>query len=169
MDGSKATGLWPAYSIYLTTMKTGANGFFQVLSGQAVWLNVILFCFNLLLPAYPLDGGRTFAAGLMLMLKMEPMKAALFTAWTAMVISSAMVAYAVVSLFVNGFEFSLYFGMVGIWVFFQSYELRLNVKKGDLKNDPIFGRECYGGAPKSNVSGGGIGGDLSMAEEGVMT
>lgn len=154
------TGIWPSFSIFLKTMSTGPAGFFQVLAGEAVWLNVILFCFNLLIPAYPLDGGRVFAAALMLKLGVEPLKAAFVTAMTGVVISLAMVAYSFVTIFTGGGGFSLYFGLVGIYVFFESYDLKNAVKREDLKDHPIFGRECYrsGGASSS------AGGDLTMAE-----
>jgi hypothetical protein len=167
-----ATGIWPAFAIFLKTMSSGPAGFFQVLSGEAVWLNVVLFCFNLLIPAYPLDGGRVYAAGLMLKLGVEPTKAAFVTAMTAIVISLAMVSYAVITIFIGAGGFSLYFGLVGLYVFFESYELKNAVKRDDLKNHPIFGRECY------QSGGATAGGDLTMAdvsapadipaEEGVM-
>lgn len=46
-------GLWPSDTIYLDILSTSA-GFFEVLSSQAVYMNIIIFCFNLLIPAYPL-------------------------------------------------------------------------------------------------------------------
>lgn len=159
----RVTGIWPPYAIFMTTMKTGAAGFFQVLAGEAVWLNIILFCFNLLIPAYPLDGGRVYAAGLILKLGVEPLKAAFVTAMTAIVISMAMVAYAIVAIFTGGFGFALYFGLVGLYVFYESYELRNAVKRDDLKNHPIFGGKCYqsGGGDTASSSAGG---DMTMAE-----
>ncbi len=167
------TGVWPPYALHLTTMSSrGAAGFFQVLAGEAVWLNILLFCFNLLIPAYPLDGGRVFAAGLMLKLKVEPLKAAFVTAWSGLVIASAMVAYAIVSIFTGGMVFGIYFGLVGIWVLFQSYELKCDVKAGDLKNHPIFGRECYQSSSGQTGSSAAAaapsnGDDLEMAEDNI--
>lgn len=46
-------GLWPSDTIYLDILSTSA-GFFEMLSSQAVYMNIIIFCFNLLIPAYPL-------------------------------------------------------------------------------------------------------------------
>ena len=46
-------GLWPLDTIYLDILSTPA-GFFEMLSSQALYMNIILFCFNLLIPAYPL-------------------------------------------------------------------------------------------------------------------
>lgn len=46
-------GLWPSDTIYLDILST-PKGFFEMLSSQAVYMNIILFCFNLLIPAYPL-------------------------------------------------------------------------------------------------------------------
>ena len=173
MDATpEPTGIWPPYSLYLKTMSSSAGGFFQVLAGEAVWLNIILFCFNLLIPAYPLDGGRVFAAGLILKLKVEPIKAAFVTYMSAMVISIAMVIYGVVSIFIGGL-YGLYFGLVGLWVFFQSWELRNDVNAGDMTKHPIFGRECYRAQPASRSLGPlhdraaspSNGGDLAMAED----
>lgn len=156
------TAIWPSFSIFLKTMSSGPAGFFQVLAGEAVWLNIILFAFNLCIPAYPLDGGRVYAAALILKLKVEPSKAAFVTAMTGMVISLAMVSYGIVRLFTGGAGFSLYMALVGLYVFYESYLLNNAVKRDDLKNHPIFGGECYqsGGATDSRSPGG----DLTMAE-----
>eukprot|EP00984_Skeletonema_dohrnii_P026017 scaffold15281_cov109-Skeletonema_dohrnii-CCMP3373.AAC.2 len=158
------TGIWPSFSIFLKTMSTGPAGFFQVLAGEAVWLNIILCGFNLCIPAYPLDGGRVFAAALMLKLKVEPLKAAFVTAMTAMAISAFMVAYAIVRLFTGGASFSLYLGLVGLYVFHESFELNSAVKRNDLKNHPIFGGKVYQSGGANSASSSSDGGDLTMAE-----
>jgi len=158
----QATTLWPSFSIFLKTMSSGPAGFFQVLAGEAVWLNIILCGFNLCIPAYPLDGGRVYAAGLMLKLKMEPLKAAFVTAMTAFVIASVMVVYGVVRIFTGGAGFSLYLALVGLYVLGESFGLYKAVQSNDLKNHPIFGRECFksGAAAASSSTDG----DLTMAE-----
>lgn len=160
----EATKLWPSFSIFLKTMSSGPAGFFQVLAGEAVWLNIILCGFNLCIPAYPLDGGRVYAAGLMLKLKMEPMKAASVTAMTAFVIASAMVGFGIVRIFNGGAGFSLYLALVGLYVWGESYELYKAVKSNDLKNHPIFGREIYKSGAAATTSSSNTGGDLTMAE-----
>jgi len=181
----ETTAIWPSFSIFLKTMSSGPAGFFQVLAGEAVWLNIILCGFNLCIPAYPLDGGRVYAAGLMLKLKVEPLKAAFVTAMTAMVIAAVFVVYGIVRLFTGGAGFSLYLALVGLYVFYESYELNRAVKSKDLKNHPIFGRKCYQSSSSAaatttttTTTSSSTDGDLTMtevsapadipAEEGVM-
>lgn len=158
------TAIWPSFSIFLKTMSTGPAGFFQVLAGEAVWLNIILFAFNLCIPAYPLDGGRVYAAALILKLKVQPSKAAFVTAMTGMIISLTMVVYGVVRLFSGGAGFSLYMALAGLYMFYESYLLHTDVKRDNLKNHPIFSRECYQSGGATDSSSSSPGGDLTMAE-----
>ena len=113
---------------------------------------------------YPLDGGRMYAAGLILKLKMDPMKAAFVTAMTAFVIASAMVGFGIVRIFTGGAGFSLYLALVGLYVLGESFELHKAVKNKDLKNHPIFGREIYKSGGGAATTSSSTGGDLTMAE-----
>jgi hypothetical protein len=102
-------------------------------------------------PAYPLDGGRIYAASLILYLKMQPQKAAKVTALTAMLISGGMIVYAIVSLITVVPGSGLLLGLVGVFIFSNSYDLYKDVKRCELGNHPIFGRQCY----QSGSSAGG--------------
>lgn len=110
--------------------------------------------------AYPLDGGRIYAASLILFLKLGPVKAAKVTAVTAMLLSAAMVAYAIIS-FMTGIGGSgLLLGLIGIFIFGNSYDLFVAARRGDLGEHPIFGRQCY----RSMGGGTGVSGEESPQE-----
>ena len=81
----------------------------------------------------------------MLVLKLKPVVAAKVTSITAMVIATGLFIYAVIGFFSPIAASSLLLGLVGIFVFYQSYELWLAIKNNDLSNHPIFGRDCYKG------------------------
>lgn len=153
-------GYWPSWTIYLDVLSSGAAGFFQILAAEALYLNILLLGFNLFLPAYPLDGGRIYAASLILVLKLKAMTAAKVTAFTSMLISSGLIIYSAISMLNKTRGNFLLLGLVGVFVFYQGYELLTAVKNNDLGNHPIFGRECY-----QNQSSGGNSSD-SAGQEG---
>ena len=117
--------------------------FFEMLAAQALYLNIMLFCFNLFVPAYPLDGGRVYASCLMLYGKLKPDAAAKCTALTAMLIAGGMVIYSIIGFFTPVATSSLLIGLIGIFVFYQSYELWILIKNNGLATHQIFGRDCY--------------------------
>lgn len=90
-----------------------------------------------------LDGGRVFAACLILKFKLKSLAAAKVTAITAMVISAGMVLYAIIGFFASPYGFELFFGLVGCIVFYASHQLWTAAKLNDLCDHPIFGRKCY--------------------------
>lgn len=161
-------GLWPSWTVYLDVLSDGAAGFFQMLSAQAVWLNIYLLGFNLFLPAYPLDGGRIYAASLILLFKMKSQTAAKVTSITAMLIASCMVGYSIVTFLYRTAGSGLLLGLVGVFVFFQSYELWTAAKRNELSDHPIFGRQCYqsgsSGTTGNNTSSGSSGGQEQVGE-----
>lgn len=167
LAGSKH-GWWPSWIVYLDVLSDGAAGFMEILSAQALWLNIVLLCFNLFLPAYPLDGGRIYAASLILVFKMKSIAAAKVTAITAMLISAGMVLYSIYTFLARTAGSGLLLGLVGVFVFYQSFELWNSAKRNDLANHPIFGRECYGdGNEHSNSRGGGSGQEQEQEIETV--
>jgi len=103
----------------------------------------MLFCFNLLIPAYPLDGGRIYAAFLILCAKLQPLKAAKVTAITAILISTGMVLYAFIGYFTGMGGSGLLLGVVGLFIWNNSYELWKAASNDELNEHPIFGRKCY--------------------------
>lgn len=150
---------WPSWTIYLDILSSSARGFFAMLSAQAVYLNLALLCFNLFIPAYPLDGGRVYAASLILVFKMDTLKAAKVTSITGMILATGMILYAIISTLIGKVGTQLLLGLIGVFVFYQSYELW--AQKNDLSNHPIFGRQCY---QRSGTSG--TGSSVTEIEEG---
>jgi len=130
---------------YDENMSFGGN-----LCSQAFFLNVILLVFNLFVPAYPLDGGRCLAAGLMVC-GLDGLKAAIATAIIGMVISIAFVIWGLVS-FIQGSPGGLFTAIIGAWILMESWKLLKLTRPAsgqygeivdNLKNHPIFGQRCY--------------------------
>jgi len=105
-----------------------------------------------------LDGGRIYAASLMLVLKLKGQTAAKVTAITAMLISSGMIIYAVLSMLSKSAGSELLLGFVGAYVLHQSYELWTAAQRDALDSHPIFGRDCYQNAGENNNTSGNEGG-----------
>lgn len=120
------------------------------LCSQAFYLNVVLFVFNLFVPAYPLDGGRCLGAGLV-MCGLDVVKAAMATAVIGMVIAAAFVTWGIIDL-IMGSPSGLFIALTGAWIFMASFQLLKLTRPasgqyGDpidnLKNHPVFGQDCY--------------------------
>jgi hypothetical protein len=90
-----------------------------------------------------LDGGRVYAALLLLVFKLKSIAAARVTAITAMFISTGMIVCAIITWFVGTYAGGLYLGLVGVFVFYESHELWAAAKRDGLGNHSIFGRKCY--------------------------
>ncbi len=90
-----------------------------------------------------LDGGRVYAAFLILVFKLKSLKAAIVTAITAMLISFGMIVFAIIGWFVGTYGTGLYLGLVGVFVFYESYELWTAARRDGLDGHSIFGRKCY--------------------------
>jgi Zn-dependent protease len=93
-------------------------------------LNLYLGLFNLLVPAYPLDGGQVLFG--LLTLKFGRLRAA-----QAMVFISVPVGIAL-ALF--GFSAGLIFlGLIGLQVIYEAFQLRHLIRIGELEAHPAFG------------------------------
>lgn len=88
--------------------------------------------FNLLIPAYPLDGGRILVD--LLLIAVVP---ATITAW----ITITLAVLCGVGLIVVG-AMKLYFGyggiMIGIFVLFSTYSLFQALQSGNIEQHPLF-------------------------------
>lgn len=102
----------------------------QIFLLHAARLNLYLGLFNLLIPAYPLDGGRVLFA--FLTVRIGRQRAAAVCAYLAMPIGILLAAWGFAKK-----EFTL--GFIGIWVFIQAWQLHQLVKSGNLDAHPGFG------------------------------
>mmetsp|Transcript_10672 Transcript_10672/g.15700 ORF Transcript_10672/g.15700 Transcript_10672/m.15700 type:complete len:206 (+) Transcript_10672:533-1150(+) len=136
------------FSIYADT---SAN-FGAMVSEQAFFLNFYLFLFNLFVPAYPMDGGRCLAAGLILC-GMSVICAAMTTAGIGMLTAAAIAVWGIVR-FILGSPNGLFTAFIGAWIFITSYRLFKLTRRSEegasegnaannLRSHPIFGQRCY--------------------------
>ena len=102
----------------------------QIFLLHAARLNLILALFNMLIPAYPLDGGQVLFG--LLTLKFGRLRAA-----QAMVAISIPVGAA---LAIFGFAMGMIFlGFIGISVIYEAFQLRMLIRNGDLDAHPGMG------------------------------
>ncbi len=101
-----------------------------------------------------MDGGRVYAACLILLFKLKSLTAAKVTAITAMIISSGMIVLALISLFITSYGSELFLGLVGVFIFYESYELWTAARRDELGDHTVFGRKCYQDRHVGNNGGG---------------
>ena len=137
------------------------------LSAQAFFLNLTLFIFNLFVPAYPLDGGRCLAAGLILC-GMSVVNAAMGTAFIGMLFAAAMIVWGII-IFIQGSPGGFFTMLIGAWIFMTSFglfkltrpahgtstsEVNSNMANENLKSHPVFGQRCYQERARAEAQGG---------------
>lgn len=132
-----------------------SNNLWLALVTFAVQFNVTLFAFNLLLPAYPLDGGRALA-DLLLMCGLGAQTAGKVVSALGIVIGLAILAYAF-------YRKSLLTIAVGVWLCFSTFELLSYVVRGQAAEHPLFYFE--GQQQQEGEGGGGGGGGAAPAPQ----
>lgn len=108
----------------------GGWNLFQIFLLHAARLNLILALFNMLIPAYPLDGGQVLFG--FLTIKLGRLRAA-----------QAMVAISIpigAALAIFGFAMGMIFlGFIGISVIYEAFQLRNLIRMGELDAHPAMG------------------------------
>ena len=133
------------FTRYLDTANVSLGA---LICAQAFYLNMVLFLFNLFVPAYPLDGGRCLAAGLILC-GLKVLRAAKATAVIGMTIAGIMIGWGLFDFF-NGASTGLFTALIGLWIFMTSFGLFKLTQDDDrmsaadkLRQHPVFGQNCY--------------------------
>lgn len=103
----------------------------------ALLMNISLFAFNLLVPAYPLDGGRIFV-DMLLTCGVPPVTTAKLTVGVAAPIALGIVIF-------GGVTFQVVTILVGLWILFSTFQLFDCVRKGEVQNHPMFADVCREG------------------------
>jgi Zn-dependent protease len=106
------------------------TAFFVALTAGAVAMQVLLFWFNLLIPAYPLDGGRVLADFLLMRGKDEA-TAAKFTVFISAPIAVGMIIFGLV-------KFSVTIILIGAWILYSVYGVWKRIQDGTIKTHPLF-------------------------------
>lgn len=115
---------------------------FLTLCRTTFWYNVLLLSINLLVPIYPLDGLRIYAATLKIM-GINLTTTAKFVSIGGMIFSVSLFGFGVFKLFHTSYIGGMSEVLAGGLGFTNSKILFDLVKAGRLKEDPIFGRRCY--------------------------
>ena len=98
----------------------------------ALRLNIILMLFNLLCPAYPLDGGRILV-DLLLIAGVPPKITAWITIITAVVVAVGMIVVAIV------YQFFGWSGiLIGLFILFSTFGLWQYLDRGQIEQHPLF-------------------------------
>ena len=121
-------------------------------------LNIGLFAFNLLLPAYPLDGGRILA-DLLLLCGVRAPTAAKVTAVLATLLGGGIVAFGVWRTIVGSVAACLTI-FVGIWCLFATLQLWGHIRAGTVEQHPMFkpaGSGAGAAAPSAQLPAVGSG------------
>lgn len=132
-----AYGTW---AIRLSVPDPTAHFWLALVAG-AVQLNIALMAFNLLLPAYPLDGGRVLADALLLS-GMEPDRAAKITVGVAAVLGTGVAGFGI-------WQQAVLTTMVGVWMLYTTYQLYVFVRDGRVEQHPMFSYSAEASLPGS--------------------
>lgn len=122
----------------------------------AIYMNISLFAFNLLVPAYPLDGGRLLADGL-LAAGVAPRTAAIVTAAVAAPLGAAVLVYGII-------VFQMVTILVAAFILFATFQLVMAIRNDTLQQHPLFSDSS---SSSSGFGDGGLGGGPYFKFDGL--
>jgi Zn-dependent protease len=112
---------YPFYPLREFFWSNFAVGFFK--------LQIVLFFFNLLVPAYPLDGGRILTN--LLLMRYGRDQAATVITYFSIPIGIAILIWGFL-------QRDFLFGLLGIWMLFEAWQIRRLVAAGQIDAHPMF-------------------------------
>jgi len=124
------------------TIERSLTGFSIGIVQQLFKLNVLIIMSNLIIPAFPLDGGRIVGA-LLMMCGMSLSSAATVTASAGIIMSLAAFAYGFYLFFIFGSFGAMFELVVGIYLVYSSTNQLIRSVSKTLSTDLIFGGPCY--------------------------
>lgn len=92
-------------------------------------LQVVLFLFNLLVPAYPLDGGRILAN--LLVMRHGRERAAVLLSYVSMPVGMVLLLWGLL-------QGNFLLAFTGVWVVFESLQIRRLARLGEVHAHPMF-------------------------------
>ncbi len=119
----------------------GAGEWFSQLAKRSLDVNIMIFCLNLLLPAYPMDAAIMVAAvcghfGLSIQ----------STGWVLLVIGTLLGALGLVMgiiFLIAGTGPGVFLLLLGLYILYTSWQLYGQIQAGTLSQHPIFKPDCY--------------------------
>eukprot|EP00884_Botryococcus_braunii_P021231 jgi/Botrbrau1/7792/Bobra.0159s0220.1 len=122
-------GIFHTWTVRINHIDPVENLWIALCAG-ACQLNIGLFFFNVLLPAYPLDGGRIFA-DLLLICGVDPVVAAKITVSVAFIVTILIILYGL-------YRQMLLTVAVGLFMLFPTFTLLGAIRAGTVRLHPMF-------------------------------
>ena len=135
-------------TIYFQQLEEGFIYTFATVCRVAFGMNIILCIGHILIPVYPLDGVRIWAGALVSM-GVGLNKSARLISVAGMLMSSVVAIYGCVVVFNRNYDGGITEILLGGFGVTSSKILYDLVKEGRLREDPVFGRACYGSTAHS--------------------
>lgn len=119
----------------------GGSEWVAQLAKRSLDLNVMIFCLNMFLPAYPMDAASMVAAicgyfGLSIV----------STAWALVIIGTILgVACAVIGIiYLLGVDGpGIFLLLLGLYVLYTSWQMFQSIQAGNIHHHPLFKPDCY--------------------------
>jgi Zn-dependent protease len=118
--------------------------FLEVFFRDCVLLNAVLFLFNLFIPAYPLSGGRIWAA-LLVKCGVKVNTAAYVTSITALLLAAGMVVWGLYVFLLDDTDGGspIFLFLIAAFIAINSFSLLTKARQGKALEHALFAKECY--------------------------